>query len=668
MKKKRSIIILIIGIIIIAGIIAVLFNFLNDANKLTVEERNWINDNINTVQNINVINDTNIFGKDGSGVFYDFLNDFSGEYEMTINPITYTDGNKPSGLTFGTSQTVAKNDVVFFKDHYVLVGKKAESIYSQDDLEGKTIGIVSSDLTHISKYVSGITYSQTESKAALYEAFAGELEYIMVPLTENLDTILSKDYHILYHFSDINVYYVMHSADDILSNVLTKYYNKWQENFDSYYYEAEFSVFTKSLNIPETEIDKMQSVTYDYGFINNSPYEIIMGGEYGGIVGVYLSRFSSMSDVEFNFVKYKNYEAFTKGIASNDIKLYFNYYNFEDDYTAIKGPNIEYSIIARRDNDIVIASLKSLIGEEVYVQKDTKLYNMIKGIDGISIKTYNNTKELLKLNKEDVIIILDKNIYNSNAIELDNYTVRYEDYANSSYEFKVKGNETLTKLLSKYVATLDPQEMQVLGIENHFETVKSGSLIATIAEYIIYLAIIAAVILFIIIRKSKKISIARKIKKEDKLKFIDQLTSLKNRNFLNENIEIWNNNTVYPQTIIAIDLNKVQEINDLHGYNEGDKQIQSAANALVKTQLDNSEIMRTDGNEFVIYLVGYNQKQVTNYIHKLNKELNKLPYDFGAEFGYSMITDDIKTIEDAMNEAVEDMKKQKSNENEKDKK
>lgn len=108
---------------------------------------------------------------------------------------------------------------------------------------------------------------------------------------------------------------------------------------------------------------------------------------------------------------------------------------------------------------------------------------------------------------------------------------------------------------------------------------------------------------------------------------------------------------------MVIDLNKIQEINDLYGYNEGDKQIKALANILVKTQLDNSEIMRTDGNEFVIYLVGYSQKQVSNYIFKLNKEIKKLPYEFGAEFGFSMIQDDIKTIEDALNEAVEDMKK-----------
>ena len=44
---------------------------------------------------------------------------------------------------------------------------------------------------------------------------------------------------------------------------------------------------------------------------------------------------------------------------------------------------------------------------------------------------------------------------------------------------------------------------------------------------------------------------------------------------------------------------------------------------------------------------------------KINKEFKNLPYEYGAAIGYSMITDDIKSIEDAMNEAVEDVKKQK---------
>jgi diguanylate cyclase (GGDEF)-like protein len=105
-------------------------------------------------------------------------------------------------------------------------------------------------------------------------------------------------------------------------------------------------------------------------------------------------------------------------------------------------------------------------------------------------------------------------------------------------------------------------------------------------------------------------------------------------------------------------------INDTMGYEQGDIQIKAAANILVKTQLDNSDIIRTDGNEFVIYLLGYQTKQITSYIHKLNKEFKKLPYEYGASIGYSMIIDDIKSVEDAINEALEDVKKQKENKKE----
>ena len=108
-----------------------------------------------------------------------------------------------------------------------------------------------------------------------------------------------------------------------------------------------------------------------------------------------------------------------------------------------------------------------------------------------------------------------------------------------------------------------------------------------------------------------------------------------------------------------IDLNKVQEINDTDGYDSGDKQIKAAANVLVRTQLDNSDIIMTDGNEFLLYLVGYSEKQVVSYIRKLNKEFKKLPYDYGAAIGYSMVINDAKTLEDAINESVDDMKNKK---------
>ena len=122
---------------------------------------------------------------------------------------------------------------------------------------------------------------------------------------------------------------------------------------------------------------------------------------------------------------------------------------------------------------------------------------------------------------------------------------------------------------------------------------------------------------------------------------------------------IWEDSKIYPQTIVVIDLNNIKYVNDNYGHEAGDSLIVAAASALVNNQLENSEIIRTDGNEFLVYLVGYTEKQIDIYCKKLTKELKELPYGFGAAIGYSMIMDDIKTIDDAINEATLEMKTNK---------
>jgi GGDEF domain-containing protein len=86
-----------------------------------------------------------------------------------------------------------------------------------------------------------------------------------------------------------------------------------------------------------------------------------------------------------------------------------------------------------------------------------------------------------------------------------------------------------------------------------------------------------------------------------------------------------------------------------------DELIVKAASILVNTQLENSEIVRTDGDEFLIYLVGYSEKQIATYTKKLSKEMKTLPHEFGAAIGYSMINDSIKNLDDAINEATLEM-------------
>ena len=137
------------------------------------------------------------------------------------------------------------------------------------------------------------------------------------------------------------------------------------------------------------------------------------------------------------------------------------------------------------------------------------------------------------------------------------------------------------------------------------------------------------------------------------------LTSLKNRNYLNANIDTWDETKIYPRTIIMLDLNNLKYVNDNYGHQEGNELIKRAAAVLINTQLEKSEIIRTDGNEFLVYLIGYNEKQIKTYIGKLSKEFEKLPHGFGVSTGYSMIEDEIKTIDDAINEASIAMRKDK---------
>ncbi len=128
---------------------------------------------------------------------------------------------------------------------------------------------------------------------------------------------------------------------------------------------------------------------------------------------------------------------------------------------------------------------------------------------------------------------------------------------------------------------------------------------------------------------------------------------------MNFNIQAWNESKKFPKSVIIADLNNVKYVNDNYGHEQGDKLILGAASILINTQLENSEIIRSDGNEFLIYLVGYSENQIATYTKKLTKEFKNLPYGFGAAVGFSMITDEIKTIDDAINEATIEMRKDK---------
>ena len=661
-KKVRLIFILFVGIIIVAVASLVVVNILNDENKLTVEENKWINNNLSTVLNVNVINDLDIFGKSGAGVFYDFLNDLGKEYNLKINPVTYT--SKEENITSGFIATNTKNDkfVEFYADNYVLLKKDYIYYNNIEAIKGIKIGVLKSDADYIKGYFNkdkNIEFKSFDTYEALKENFNKDLDYIMVPKYELTSDILEKNYSVVYEFSDIKKYYGYYMLDDNFSSVIKKYYNKWQsKKYKNAFNTNLKNTLVKSIKLSEVEQKELKSRIYNYGFVNNNPYEIILGGNYGGIVSVYLKNFSEMAGVDFKYIKYRTYKQLTNAINNNSIDLYFNYYNLTNNYQTITtNMDIKYYVIASRKNDIVVNSLNSLQNQTVYVMQDSIIYENLKNINGIDLKTYKKISDLKKLAKSGAIAVVDYDTYLDVAsTTLKDYSPRYTNSLNIPYTFKVREDNAFTKLFKAYISLCDASMVRVEGLNSYKKTLDSGTILGTIAKYILYFLIMFVILIYVLYKRARKIKISKKIKKEEKIRYIDQLTSLKNRNYLMENASSWNKNTIYPQAMVVVDLNRIQEINDTLGYEKGDAQIKAAANILIRTQLDNSDIVRTDGTEFLIYLVGYDERQVVSYIKKLTKELKNMPYDFGASIGHSMIDSDKKLVEDALNEAVEDMK------------
>ncbi len=671
MKNKKRNLIIGLFILVIVGI-SLLFIFQKDATKLTTEEKKWISDNETKVQNISVINDTNIFGKLGEGIYYSFLEDLAAEYNIKLNPITMTKNDTINSISFSVKNNLPENAFPFYEDHYVLVGKNKELITSLEKLENKKIGVLNSNVEYIKKYLKKITFIEYEKEEDLISSLDnGETNGIIVPRIEYIDTILEKNYTMNYHFSELKrIYLLEDSSNTTLFSIMKKYATKWsKKSLEQSMFENERKLFQKSLKILDTSLAELQRKEITYAFVTHTPYEVIADRQIGGIFGEYLNIFAKFADVDMNYKKYNNEKKMIKDFNNNKIMLYGNYSTIMNNGSIIDTMiPIKYEVFVHESNPIVIETIESLKGKTIYVEKNTLLAQNLSTIEGLKIEYYESSKinEILKKNN---IIVIDKNVGEYlKRTSLKKFVSRYTGVLENSYSFRSLGNETLNTLFAKYINYLDGNTMENKGFYSGIETANKGSVLNSIATYVLCAVIIIAIILVLIYHSSKKVRMQKKVKKEDRMKFIDQLTSLKNRNYLTENLPNWNKNTIYPQSVIVIDLNKVQLINDTLGYEEGDRQIKAAANSLIKTQLDNTDIIRTDGNEFVIYLIGYNPKQITSYIHKLNKEFKSLPFsEYGVTISYSMIEDDLKSIEDALNECVEDIKKQKENKKEEEK-
>ena len=670
--KKKVIIILSILIAIITFILV--YRYYNKEDKtttLTVSEKRWVENNKDQTFDFDIVNDYPLYALNGEGVIFDFLDDFEKQVGIEFNKIPYLKTSVPSSDSYkiqilNNDEKITKNDLFLFNDNYVAVGKNYQRLNHINEMKNITFGVFKEDSEEISYYLKGGTNLSFKTYTTIEELYLAleslQVNMIIVPNNMYLNYTIKKDkYSINYYFTELKkqIVLTLSKNNKDLNAILTKYYNKWrQTKYIKEYNNAYLNYYLEINKLNAKTKASLISKNYIYGYVEHEPYEVEVNDKVAGIAGEYIDRISRLANINFKYQKFKNKKELEEAIEKGKVDVYFDYYNFNDEkYLPTLSTFVEdYAILGKQEDNHIVNSFESLKDQNIAMLKGDSLYNYFLNNSRANIKTYNDLDDLIK-NANNKIIVVDYEIYshyqNSKFKKL---KLLYRDTMMNDYKFMVKNNnEAFYDLFNYIINTNSYYNYRNSGIENLNASIleeRTLEQVYTIVLLLIFTPLILLTILYLIIKKKKQI---KKVKITDRHKYTDMLTSLKNRNYLNVKMPEWEECEVFPQSIVMVDLNNVKYVNDNYGHEEGDQLIVKAAGILVNTQLENSEIIRTDGNEFLIYLVGYSDRQISTYTKKLAKEMKNLPHEFGAAIGYSIINDEIKTLDDAINEATLEM-------------
>ena len=670
MKHKNKTKIIIIISIVLAIIIAFagsLYYITSTVNNYSYSEKKWISENTDTSFDVYVEPSLPIFSYNGTGVYYDYINALKEDTGLSLNIVT-TD---TTDYKLANSNSTNSKNIVFYKDHFVVIGDGKTSINKLTDLSYKTIGVITKDKKSVSYYLTeykNINIKEFSSISELESAYGtGVVDYMVIPMYKYIDQIISANYEIVFHLDGLYSYYELSFDENntVLTSIMTKFYYRWKEQADSKINEYFLNIYYEDNNYTEIEKESITNEDFIVGYIQNLPYEGLIHNKFTGLTDTYLSKFADITGVTYKYVDYEDTKALNSALMSKKIDIALNYYSLSsENYTNSRtlGPT-EYVVLAHVDNNLVLNSLYSLVNMNVTMLSNMNLKYNMSSKNLFEIKDYANMKSMLKNIDENSVIIIEKEVYDYyKDSDLKNYSIRYFDNVKLNNSFLLESSNTsFNKLFDFYLSTLSSNEVKNESVEGVITTLKNNRVFNFIMSNLIYIAIATLLVAFVIYTLVKRTLYSKKIKKEDRLYYFDAMTNLKNRNFLNDNIDFWSSTKVYPQSIIVIDINGLKKLNDMDGHEAGDNQIKAVAGVLIKTQRDNSEIMRTDGDEFMIYLVGYDEKKIGSYIHKLNRELaSSLPNkECGVSIGYAMINSEQTTIDDAINDSLAMIKKSK---------
>lgn len=329
----------------------------------------------------------------------------------------------------------------------------------------------------------------------------------------------------------------------------------------------------------------------------------------------------------------------TEEIKNIDLKKYdliicnfISYDSSNESYIQEILKHNEKVIVIAQSEEFISSNIKNRVIDFIINQEFlvfNYLVNLIKNLQrnkNINVLIVDDDKVILKIEES----ILKK--INLNVLKASNGEEALKYIKNNNIELvltdlnmpKVDGEELLIKI--RKLKTMD--ELPVIVISSNKEHSKISKLLKLGAnDYLIKPFFKEE----LVVRVNNLLNITNNIKSVKKQIFIDPLTQVYNRLFLEKKLEsIFN---LYEHKAIAmLDIDFFKKINDTYGHQVGDEILKHFANTIKNSIRKSDYLVRYGGEEFLLFLPNIVKGEAKLILYKIKKNLK--PYK-GINFTFS---------------------------------
>ena len=211
-KTNKIVTLLIIGTILTISLVIFILNYTKDNSSFSILEKNWINNNTSNTIDVSVYNDIPIYGQNGKGIIFSYLEEFTKSYGVQFNKVSYIGNNNQNLrdvsfriLDFNTELT--DNDIEIHRDYYVIVSEEGLTLDTISDLSEIKLGVLNDDVNNVKYYLyeaKDITQVACDSfEDMLSKLDKEDITHMAIPKTIYLDEILTNNLNIVYHISKL---------------------------------------------------------------------------------------------------------------------------------------------------------------------------------------------------------------------------------------------------------------------------------------------------------------------------------------------------------------------------------------------------------------------------------------------------------------------------------